>query len=249
MNFVVACRGATTFFEDGDSQAGETSLLSEDSQSLLRSVQLIPFNFFQSHPPCSKSLAQSAMVSLITSSQMAESPLTASFAMSSRPKLVRKRSDDDIDSKMGSHSSPRSPSKKARRVSFDDKVEVRFLDSGEKPLEIVREEVKWALERHAKGDDMLYAQILELYIARPDAEDAPSVATLRNYTTALLSQVSRLHNSCSKLVHAVLRSQWLGRTETYVTLFSRFLGSLVSAQGGFLGDVLRMLVENLQYGR
>ena len=161
--------------------------------------------------------------------------------------MVRKRS-DDIDSKNGADLTPRSPSKKAR-VSFDDKVEIRVVDSGEKPLEIVREEVRWAIERHAKGDDVLYAQILEIYTTQPEAEDAPSVATLRNYTTALLSQVSRLHHTCSKLVHTVLGSQWLGRTETYVGLFTRFLGSLVSAQGSFLGDVLRMLVENLQYGR
>ena len=187
------------------------------------------------------------MVSLITSSQMAESPLTASSTMSSRPKLVRKRS-DDMDNKTGSDSTPRSPSKRVK-VSFDDKVQIKLVDSGEKLLETVREEVRWALERHAKGDDVLYAQVLEIYTTQPEAEEAPSVATLRNYTTALLSQVSRLHHSCSKLVHAVLGSQWLGRTETYVTLFSRFLGSLVSAQGGFLGDVLRMLAENLHYGR
>ena len=186
------------------------------------------------------------MVSLITSSQIAESPLTANSTISSRPNLVRKRS-DEIDLPTSSESVLRSPSKKAK-VSFDDKVKVRVMDSGEKPLETVREEVRWALDRHAKGDTVLYAQILEVYSTQPEAEDAPSTKTLRSYTAALISQVSRLHQSHSKLVHAAIGSQWLGRAESYVALFSRFLGSLASAQGGFLGDILRMLVENLQYG-
>ena len=178
---------------------------------------------------------------------MAENPLTASSTISSRPRSIRKRNNgNNVTS--NSDSTPQSPSKKAN-VSFDDQVKVRVMDSGDKPLDVVREEVRWALDRYDKGDAVLYTQILEIYTTRPEAEDAPSARTLRNYTVALISQVSRLHHSHSKLVHAAIGSQWLGRVESCVTLFSQFLGSLASAQGGFLGDILRMLVENLQYGR
>lgn len=163
-----------------------------------------------------------------------------------RPALVRKRDDTDLD--VEGDTIPQSPSKRTK-VTFDADVEVRVMDQWEKAPEVVREEVRRALERHAIGDDAAYDQVKEVYTANPIAEDAPSSRTLRNYTAALLSKVSSLNRSCSGLVHAVLESEWLGRDATYLALFVRFLGSLISAQGMYLGDVIHMLVENLTYGK
>lgn len=163
-----------------------------------------------------------------------------------RPNLVRKRGETDLA--LGGDTIPQSPSKRTK-VTFDADVDVRVLDQWEKAPEVVREEVRRALERHALGDDAAYDQVKEVYTTNPTAEDAPSPRTLRNYTAALLSKVSSLNRSCSGLVHAVLKSEWLGRDETYLALFIRFLGSLISAQGMYLGDVIHMLVENLTHGK
>ncbi|MCJ1401574.1 hypothetical protein MMC11_004790 [Xylographa trunciseda] len=156
-----------------------------------------------------------------------------------RPTLVRKR--DDTDSDADRARTPSSPSKRLK-VSFDNEVEVKVMDDWEKAPAVVREEVRRALERHAQGDDSAYDRVKEIYTTKPTAEDAPSSTTLRNYTAALLSSVSGLNRSCSGLVHAVLQSAWIVRDEDYVALFLRLLGNLVSAQGLYLGDVLRMLV-------
>ena len=156
-----------------------------------------------------------------------------------RPTLIRKR--DDTDASIGRDRTPSSPSKRLK-VSFDNEVEVKVMDDWEKAPAIIREEVRRALERHVQGDDSAYDRIREIYTTNPTAEDAPSSATLRNYTAALLSSVSALNRSCSGLVYAVLKSAWINRDETYVALFLRLLGNLVSAQGAYLGDVLRMLV-------
>ncbi|MCJ1382824.1 hypothetical protein MMC17_005937 [Xylographa soralifera] len=162
-----------------------------------------------------------------------------------RPTLVRKR--DDTESSVDRARTPSSPSKRLK-VSFDDEVQVKVMDDWEKAPAIIREEVRRALERHAQGDDSAYNRVKEIYTTKPTAEDAPSSTTLRNYTAALLSSVSGLNRSCSSLVHAVLKSVWIVRDEDYVALFLRLLGNLVSAQGVYLGDVLRMLVGHLVNG-
>ncbi|MCJ1243047.1 hypothetical protein MMC30_000243 [Trapelia coarctata] len=161
-----------------------------------------------------------------------------------RPTLVRKRDDTDFDNTRDS--TPSSPSKKAR-VSFDNEVEVRVMDEWEKAPAVVREEVRRALERHVLGDDSGYDRMKEIYTRKTSGEDVPSTATLRSYTAALLSSVSALNRSCSGLVFRVLQSDWTSMPDEYVALYLRFLGNLVSAQGAYLGDVLRMLVGYLAY--
>ena len=160
-----------------------------------------------------------------------------------RPTLVRKRNDMDMDL-----DSPPSPGKRAK-VSFDSQVQVRVVDEWEKAPDLIREEVRRALEKRAVGDNSGYDRVVEIYTAKPTAEDAPSRITLKNYTAALLGNASMLHKTSSGLVHAVLDSQWLGRDEAYITLYIRFLGNLISAQAGYITDVLGMLVNNLTSGR
>lgn len=154
-----------------------------------------------------------------------------------RPTLVRKR-DDDVDAP------PSSPEKRAK-VAFSSEVEVRAVDEWQHAPELVQEEVRRAFEKRGWGDRSSYDKIKDVFASRKDNKDAPSSTTLRNYTMALLANVSSLNKSSSDLVDAVLHSEWLGRQEDYVYLYVRMLASLVSAQGMFLGDALRMLVENL----
>lgn len=186
------------------------------------------------------------MVSLMTAAPRTGGAADATPLKSSgrRSTLVRKRDDTDFD--IHRDSTPSSPSKKAK-VTFDNEVEVRVMDEWEKAPAVVREEVRRALERHVLGDDTGYDRVKEIYRRRTSAEDAPSTATLRNYTAALLSSVSALNRSCSGLVSRVLQSDWTGMPDEYIALYLRFLGNLVSAQGTYLGDVLRMLVGCLAY--
>lgn len=157
-----------------------------------------------------------------------------------RPTLIRKRNDveDETPSGLGKRS----------KVSFDSKVEVRVVEDWEKAPQLIQEEVRHALEQHALGDNSGYNQVKEIYAVKSKVEDEPSTTTLRNYTQALLGNVSSLNKSRSSLVHAVLESQWLGRQDDYFTIYVRFLANLLSAQGVFIPDVLRMLVGNLAAG-
>lgn len=157
-----------------------------------------------------------------------------------RPTLIRKRNDVEDET-------PSGPGKRPK-VSFDSKVEVKVVGDWEKAPQLIQEEVRRALEQHALGDNSGYNQVQEIYAVKSKVEDEPSTTTLRNYTQALLGNVSSLNQSRSSLVHAVLESQWLGRQDDYFTIYVRFLANLVSAQGVFILDVLRMLVGNLAAG-
>lgn len=165
---------------------------------------------------------------------------TTSKPQSRRPTLVRKQDDADLAFDQG-EASP--SSSKRIKVSFDDEVEVNIIDELEKAPEIIREEVRHALEGHLVGDNTGYERIKAMYKATGD--DAPSITTLRLHTAALIPHVTSLNRSYSGLVYAIVRSNWLGREENYVALFLRFLGSLISAQGSYLRDVLGMLIDNL----
>lgn len=155
------------------------------------------------------------------------------------------------------------PKKKKARVTFEPEVEVRLLrDESQKERKksgkstaVVREEVRRAIQRHVSGTESeAYERVKEVFVADPkkDAEEReielPTHESLRNHLLGMLSNVSALDRRCNELVNAVLGSEWLGRDESYVKLFVRFLGNLTAAQGGYLGPVLRMLVNGLAEG-
>ena len=158
-----------------------------------------------------------------------------------RPTLVRKREDDETPP-------PSSPGKRAR-VSFDQNVDVEVVDEPRNAPEIVQEEVRLAFDKRTWSDDSGYDNIKEIYNPKRNPEDEVSSSMLRNYTAALLANVPRLNRHNSDLVQMVIKSQWLGRQENYVALFARLLGNLCVTQGMFLGDAMRMLVENLTSGK
>ncbi|KAL8995113.1 MAG: hypothetical protein Q9169_005096 [Polycauliona sp. 2 TL-2023] len=151
--------------------------------------------------------------------------------------LSRKRENDDV-------LVPSSPSKRSK-VSFDSDVEVRLVEEWEKTPSVIQESVRRALLKRAAGDSTGYDHVKAVYMPVKANTEETSAATLRNYTFALLNNVSMLNKDCTSLVHAMLSSDWLGRSDGYVQLFTQFLANLVSAQTLYLHEALRMLVENI----
>ncbi|KAK4698116.1 RNA polymerase I-specific transcription initiation factor RRN3, partial [Lecanoromycetidae sp. Uapishka_2] len=119
------------------------------------------------------------------------------------------------------------------------------MNGWEKAPQLIQEEVRRAFAKRASGDSSGYDKLKEIYAVKRDEEDELSPNTMKNYTMALLGNVSALNKSNSDFVHMVLNSEWLGRQEEYVVLYARLLANLTSAHGIFLGDTMRMLVDNL----
>lgn len=191
------------------------------------------------------------MTSFIAASQRSQAftppPTWSSAAQKRKRETLAAEDSDDLLSSQG----------KRHRVAFDPHVEVRVMeDWNEKGLELVREEVRRALEQRQRlsfvarteDDDEpsedRYEQIKSLFSKAPDADDVPATSLLRKYLMALTSNVGRLNMSCAGLVHSILESQWVGRDDAFVSVYVRFLGNLLSAQHGYLGVVLKMLVSH-----
>ena len=152
-----------------------------------------------------------------------------------RPTLVRKRDEDSEDEIV-----PSSPGKKFK-VSFGQ-------DVGEAAPHLIQEEVRLAFDKRSWSDVSGYEKIKEIYNSKKDAKDEVSSNVLRIYTAALLNNVPRLNRTSSDLVQKVINSQWLGREDDYVALFTKLLGSLVVQHGMYLRETIWMLVENLTSG-
>ncbi|KAG9233249.1 RNA polymerase I-specific transcription initiation factor-like protein rrn3 [Amylocarpus encephaloides] len=165
--------------------------------------------------------------------------------------IIRKLSDTDFGSDL---SVPVNPSKRAR-VTFnpnvEEKVLMEYTPQG-KSLDVVRAEVRRALESHARGDNEAYYGVKAVF--SNSSEDGGGVdevadrrANIKSYVIALTSFTSSLDKSTGDMVDSMLNCEWLGRDEMFVKVYVHFLGSLVTAQGGFMPLVLENLVENF-YG-
>ena len=184
----------------------------------------------------------------IASTTVQKQPAKPLLRRSTLSGTVRRRDETDID--MDAETNLAIPNKRSK-VAFDPEVKVRLMEdwaSGEKAPELIHEEVRRGIERYIMGETAGYERIKEIFTIKQDADDAPSPTTIKSYLLALLGSVSLLKKSCSSLVHVILECQWLGRDEAFVAVYVRFLGILVSARGGYVGSVLRMLVSNLCHG-
>lgn len=152
-----------------------------------------------------------------------------------------KRSIDDSDLTLV----PSSPSKRPR-VKFDADVDIVSADEEDDvdPL-LVNEQVRRAIERHLAYDHESYERIRSLFTIEPEKERAPSSKVLKCHINALEANVTKLRKECGSLVQSVLSSEWVGRDDSYVTAFVRFLGSLAVTQGGFVNSMVSMLVDLL----
>jgi len=140
---------------------------------------------------------------------------------------------------------PSSPTKRLR-VKFDADVDIVSADDEDDidPL-VVNEQVRRAIERHLAYDHESYERIRGLFMADHDKERAPSTKALKYHIQALEANVTRLRRECGSLVHAVVSSEWVGRDDSYVSAFVRFLGSLAVSQGGYITSIIGMLVDLL----
>lgn len=134
----------------------------------------------------------------------------------------------------------------------------KMQQAREKSAALVREEIRRAIQRHVSGADSEgYDQIKEIFTTDPkitadeeeDRLEIPSPSTMKRHMMGLLSNVAVLNRDCSGLVHAVLGSEWVGRDESYVKLFIRFLGNLAATHPGYMRSILKMLVNYFGEGR
>ncbi|PSN69724.1 RNA polymerase I-specific transcription initiation factor RRN3 [Corynespora cassiicola Philippines] len=133
---------------------------------------------------------------------------------------------------------------KRRRVTFDPDVDVRILSDGnEKSLELVGEEVRRALEKHADGDAAAYDQIRSLLTTKPTSSDAPLTTLLHKYIVALTNNVPLLDHKCSGLVHSIIDASWIARNEHFVRSYRHLLRSILAVHPGYTSTVLVMLIN------
>ncbi|KAF2806692.1 RNA polymerase I-specific transcription initiation factor RRN3 [Mytilinidion resinicola] len=153
--------------------------------------------------------------------------------------LKRKHEDSPSDHE----NIPSSPTKRLK-VAFNPDVNVQILSEWqEKDTELIREEVRRALEKNGDGDSSGVNQLNHLISIRPTDDDAPSTPLLQKYILVLTEQVGLLDRDSSGLVHAILDCRWLSRSEQFVSTYIRFLGCLVSAKAGYTSSVLQKLVD------
>ena len=131
-------------------------------------------------------------------------------------------------------------------MTFDPEVEVLSPDD-EDDLDpaLVREEVRRAIKRHLNGDHDAYERIKTIFTKNPQAENASRPTAVRVHLQAVYANVSSLDKRCNDLVNAVLFGEWVGREETYYSLYAKFAALLAAAQGGYLGRIIFALVELL----
>jgi len=132
---------------------------------------------------------------------------------------------------------------KRRRVAFNPDVDVRILsDDNDKSLELVGEEVRRAIEKHAAGEKGAYDLLKGLFKDNPRSSGSAPSGLLQKYVIALSNNVDRLDYSCKALVHAVIDCEWAARNDSFVQSYRYFLRSLLSIQHGFMSTVLQVLV-------
>lgn len=160
--------------------------------------------------------------------------------------LSRKRANHEINSDDDKYEAPI----KRLKVAFDPEVEVRMVeDVGEKSLALIRAEVGHAIRQREAGEHEEYENLKQIFSISPFDEDAPSTNLLRKYLLGLISNTVLLKRSVSDLVNTVIKFQWLGLEESFVSLYIRFLGNLVSSHPGYISPVLKMLVENFAHSK
>ncbi|WPH01041.1 RNA polymerase I-specific transcription initiation factor RRN3 [Acrodontium crateriforme] len=166
--------------------------------------------------------------------------------LSRRPPYALKRDSSYLGS--DDSNAPPSPTKRLK-VAFSPNVDVRIVDDwNEKSFDLVKEEVRIAIDRHrAAGDehdDTPYAKLLQFLGQDARSDEAPTAKLLMKYLVALDARVSSLAQ-CSKVIAAVLDLSWLGRDENFVRIYLKLLCSIATAHARYLPSILDSLVSHL----
>lgn len=162
-----------------------------------------------------------------------------------RPTLGLKRDSSFLDT---DDEANLSSSTKKLKVQFSPTVDVKYMDDwSDKSYELVKEEVRLAIHRHTapaeQRDDTPYVKLLQVLGQDAFSSEAPSAKLLAKYVQAVDNRVSALAE-CGKLVVAVLDLSWLGRDDSFVALYTRFLCDLASAHAKFIPSIMERLVAN-----
>ncbi|KAF2093120.1 RNA polymerase I-specific transcription initiation factor RRN3 [Rhizodiscina lignyota] len=176
-----------------------------------------------------------------------KSPSAGVMATPPATDLKRKRVEPEssgLDDTITSSQILSSPTKRLK-VTFNPEIDVRVVeDWRDKAIGLVREEVRTGIDGHITGTNSArYDQIKQFFAASPSAKDALSSRLLRKYLIALIGCIRSLDKRCNGLVHAVVDSAWLERDDEFIAMYLRLLGALVSAHGGYIHEVLSMLVS------
>ena len=175
---------------------------------------------------------------------------------------VRRRSDDgeeEDDIQLRS-----SPTKKRKTVMFNESLNV-VKNIGSKSIDDTKREVRQALEDHAKGDNLGYNHLEDVFephskkcMRRKTAEvvDDEDVGKRRKrkedevdpqeillYVIALTDLAPLLGKTCSGLVESILNCSWLERDDKFVRAYIQLLAAISSAQGSYFVQVLSMMVD------
>ncbi|RDA87334.1 hypothetical protein CP532_2648 [Ophiocordyceps camponoti-leonardi (nom. inval.)] len=174
-----------------------------------------------------------------------------------KPSSILGRRKEMHPSSRDSAEPPESPTKR-RKVLFDDIRNVTY-EVGDRTMDEVKREVRFALEEHLRGNDGHYDTLKEMFANDKrrylppvvgEVEDTPKPNELQVYVKGLTSCIPVLKaRECHGLVTVILGCSWLGRDDGFVRVFTHFLAALVSAQGSFLAPVLSMLVDKFRLSR
>lgn len=107
--------------------------------------------------------------------------------------------------------------------------------------EIVQE----AFRQRAKGSSTRFEDLRRGFASKPTAPDATSSAQLQHLLVALTHQISLLDGHSISLVKTIISMNWLGRSMTFVQVYTRFLGGLVSSHAEYSTMVIQMLVQHM----
>jgi hypothetical protein len=132
---------------------------------------------------------------------------------------------------------------KVHKVQFNDADNKTELFWNEKSAQLVREEVRRAIESHIAGNSTAYDSLKSLLTSKPTADDTPSPTLLKKYIDALNASSQLMRKSCDSLVKAVLSLSWLGRSEDFLKAYRRLLANLISVNGNFTTYILECLVR------
>ena len=121
------------------------------------------------------------------------------------------------------------------KLVFDAQLRRRFANNV----------VSDALAAKSSGDSDNYEKLRQGFTRKTTDPMALSSMELQYLILALTQHVSLLDSSSLSLVKAVVAMNWLGRSNSFVQTYVRFLGSLVSSRAEFTTLVLQMLARHL----
>ena len=163
-----------------------------------------------------------------------------------RPNLGAKRSSSHLAS---TDDTALSTATKKLKVQFSPDVDIRYMEADDwddKSYDLVKEEVNLGIARHIaptdQKDEGLYTRLLSTLGEGDPPGEVPSSALLAKYVKAIDNRVSGL-GECSSLVIALLDVAWIGRNDSFIALYTRFLCDLLSAHPKFTPAVMERLVS------